>query len=220
MSLFTGVKAIIFDLDGTLYVSSCMAQEIINSADSYIASLLGIDETGARLLIEDTRKRLSAESGRQATLSSVCVELGGDMRQLHDHFAAEIKPESCLERDDSLAKLLAVLAERVELYVYTNNNRFVCDKILKVLGISDFFTENFTIENSWRPKPDLIAMEKIYARVGRSPAECLFIGDRYDVDLRLPASLGSPVLLVGSVQELMDGLQKIVDEWAGENALR
>ena len=46
----------------------------------------------AALLISDAKRRLSSASGVDATLSMACMELGGDLRELHRQFAAEIDP--------------------------------------------------------------------------------------------------------------------------------
>ena len=210
--MFADINTIVLDLDGTLYVNKDLAREIRDSAGRYIASLRGIGEADAWLLIEDTKKRISDKIGRESTLTAACVELGGDMRHLHEHFAAEIRPELYLARDDDLAKLLEKLAKSFDLYIYTNNNHSLCDRIMKTLGISGSFRGAFTIEDYWRPKPDLTVLEKIFLRIGRKPAECLFVGDRYDVDLRLPASLGSEVFLVGNVQELLSLLHKTMED--------
>jgi putative hydrolase of the HAD superfamily len=210
--LFSHINTIILDLDGTLYVNEDLAREIKSSATRYISSLRGIDESDACQLIKDAKNRITAATGRDSTLTAACLELGGDMRQLHEHFAAEIRPESFLSRDNGLANLLNKLVNRVDLYIYTNNNRILCDRIIKSLGISACFRGAFTIEDYWRPKPDTDVLEKIFARIGRKPAECLFIGDRYDVDLRLPASMGSEVFLVRNVQELESILQKSIED--------
>jgi putative hydrolase of the HAD superfamily len=209
--LFADAKAIVFDLDGTLYVNEGLAREIKISASRYIASLKAIDVTAARCLLEAARNRLSAESGLESTLSAACIEVGGDIRRLHDHFSGEIRPELFLNRDYGLVKVLDRLAGSLEMYIYTNNNRFLCGRIMECLGISGFFRRVFTIEDCWRPKPDISALRQVFARIGRSPEGCIFIGDRYDIDLRLPATLGSPVYLVGNVDELVSLLQEIAD---------
>jgi putative hydrolase of the HAD superfamily len=201
--LFDDVKAIIFDLDGTLYSSDALAEEIKDSAGRYIASLKGIAVSDACSLIEDTRKKLSGLSGMDTTLSATCLELGGDIHHLHAHFAAEVNPEHFLRHDEKLEKLLEGLEKKFDLYIYTNNNRNLCGRIMESLGISGRFREVFTIEDFWRPKPEMSALENIFARTGRFPAECLFVGDRYDIDLRLPASLGCPVFPVSSAQGLV-----------------
>lgn len=213
--VFADAKAIVFDLDGTLYVNDALAGEIRASASRYIASWKGIDITAAKRLLDAAQKRLTAESGMESTLSAACVEVGGDIRQLHDHFSTEIRPELFLKRDDALVRTLDRLAGVADLHIYTNNNRFLCGRIMDCLGISGFFRRVFSIEDSWRPKPDMSALEKVFAGIGVAPQESLFVGDRYDVDLRLPASLGSPVLLVGNVGELLPLLHEIVDDKTG-----
>ena len=70
----------------------------------------------------------------------------------------------------------------------------------------------FTIDSFWSPKPDSSALENIFRLIDRVPAECLFVGDRYDVDLRLPAMKGSAVFLSKSVQELMVLLKILYEE--------
>ncbi len=211
--MLADAKAIVFDLDGTLYVNQAFAREIKESAGRYIASLKGIDDITAGSQLKAARERLSAESGLESTLSAACIELGGDIRQLHAHFSKEIKPELYLNRDDGLVKALEKLAGVRETYIYTNNNRFLCGRILKCLGISGLFRRVFTVEGTWRPKPDISSLRRVYDGIGRPPEECLFIGDRYDVDLRAPASLGSAVCLVRSVREL----EVLLHEIAGRN---
>ncbi len=209
--MFADVRAIVFDLDGTLYVNDGLAREIKTSACRYIAALNAIDVLAAKSLLDATRKRLSVESGLESTISAACMEVGGDLRRLHDHFSEDIRPEKFLDRDDLLVTVLGRLAGFLDLYVYTNNNRILSGRILELLGISGLFRRVFTIEDSWRPKPDISSLRQVYAGIGRPPEACAFVGDRYDVDLRLPASHGSPVYLVGSVRELTGLLQKIAD---------
>ena len=49
------------------------------------------------------------------------------------------------------------------------------------------------------------------AAIGRLPQECLFVGDRYDIDLRLPAEMGCAVFLVSNTEELF-ALCKLMNE--------
>ncbi len=196
------LKALVFDLDGTLYVNDDLGREINLCACRYVAELKGCTVAEARVLIRDTKKKLSAESGMDSTLSQACVALGGDLPELHRRFAAEIKPEPFLARDDRVVKLLQALSGKFELYVYTNNNRSLAARILEAIGVTRLFRQVLTIEETWQPKPDRGALEKIYRALGRAPVECLFVGDRYDVDLRLPAAMGSTVFLATSVEEL------------------
>jgi putative hydrolase of the HAD superfamily len=196
------LKALIFDLDGTLYVNRSLGREIMLSASRYIAALKMITAEEADFLIMETRMRLSELSSIDTPLSKACEELGGDLRELHRHFAEEISPELYLERDERVVELLKILGGRFELYIYTNNNRRLTASIMNILGITGLFRQVFTIEDYWLAKPDHRALREVLGQIGRKPEECVFVGDRYDIDLRLPAELGSTVFLVGSVEEL------------------
>lgn len=197
------LTSIIFDLDGTLYVDRDLAQAIHQSACRYVATLLSVDTREADRLIRDTKERLSAANGWGTTLSSACRELGGDLATLHRHFAEEIDPTPLIAPDNRVNELLSSLADSYGLYIYTNNNRALTGRIMRALRLPDVFRRIFTIEDTWRPKPDRDTLERHLAAIGARPEECLFVGDRYDIDLRLPENIGSRVVLSRNVEELL-----------------
>jgi len=201
--VLTDIRAIVFDLDGTLYVSDRLDEKIRRAVCEYAGSLKGISPEAAADLIRETRERLSQEQGMEVTLSSVCEELGGDLAGFHQAITPKVHPEKYLTRDDRVVRLVTNLAARYDLYIYTNNNPDLAGRIMNLLGISGLFREVFTIENFRRPKPDRSALERLFSAIDRHPVECLFVGDRYDVDLRVPAEMGSAVFLVTGVQELL-----------------
>jgi putative hydrolase of the HAD superfamily len=198
------VKALIFDLDGTLYVSSDLGKAINLSACEYLAELKGVEVAVAECLIRETKQRLSAASGLDTTLSRACMELGVDIRELHRRFAEEIDPFRYLRVDGRVVELLKILRERYEFYIYTNNNRSLSERVMAAIGVAGMFRKVFTIEDSWRPKPDRRTLEEILAGIGACPEECLFVGDRYDIDLRLPAAMGCAVFLATTPEELLN----------------
>ncbi len=201
--MFGEIKVLVFDLDGTLYINYDIGREINLCACRYIAELKGGSAAEADQLIRETRKKLAAASGTDSTLSHACMDLGGDLRELHRRFADEISPERFLSRDERVIKLLLSLGSKFELAVYTNNNRRLSNRIMEAIGVAGLFRHVVTIEDFWLPKPDREALESIYRLFGRKPSECMFIGDRYDIDLRLPAAMGSMVFLATSVEELL-----------------
>lgn len=202
--MISGIHTIIFDLDGTLYSHEGFAGEIHGAACRYLGRLKGISPETAAMLIRETRDFISSDRGRETTLTSVLQELGGDPAQFHRDVALEVSPELFLARDDRVVNLVSTLANRLDLYIYTNNNRPLTDRILNILGISGKFRGIFTIEDFWKPKPDGEILRQILERIGRLPEECLFVGDRYDVDLRIPAESGCAVFLVTGVMDLLN----------------
>jgi putative hydrolase of the HAD superfamily len=150
-----------------------------------------------------TRSRLAEESGAVQTLSAVCTELGGSVRELHAWFEERLRPESYLVRDERVIALLSRLRERFSLYIYTNNNRALATRILDYLGLDGLFDRIFAIDDAWRAKPDETMLEQVLAATGLAPVEALFVGDRYDVDLRLPEQKGCPVFLSQSIEQLL-----------------
>ena len=211
----SGVRAIIFDLDGTLYNSDGFANEIKRGAAAYIAGLKRITADAAATLIKETRDRLSREVGQEATLSLVCIELGGSITGFHETATPLIHPEAFLKPDVRVRSLLEELSQRFELYLYTNNNRTLTNRVLEALELSGLFETIFTIEDFWQPKPDRDVLEHIFSTIRRTPDECLFVGDRYDVDLKLPVEMGSICFPVSRVQDLL-GLESFLSRYKNE----
>lgn len=199
----TLIRAIVFDLDGTLYVCERFAAEIQNAATEYIARLKGINMGDAEILMAATRARLTEASGSVQTISAVCTELGGSVQELHRFFQATLRPEAYLVRDERVIQLLDWLARHFALYVYTNNNRILTTRIIGYLGLEHALSGVFTIDDTWRGKPDEGMVKELLKEIGCSPEETLFAGDRYDVDLRLPEQLGCPVYLSRSIEQLL-----------------
>jgi putative hydrolase of the HAD superfamily len=206
MPLFTSadIRGIVFDLDGTLYVCDRFAAKVQDASAAYIAGLKRINQEEAVQLVAATRRRLTEESGTVQTISAVCTELGGSVQELHRFFERTLRPEAYLVRDERVIRLLKRLAEQFPLYIYTNNNRVLTARIMNYLGLDDGMMRGiFTIDDTWRGKPDEKMVGRILEKIGLSPNETLFVGDRYDVDLRVPEQLGCSVYLSQNLEQLL-----------------
>lgn len=202
-----GIEAIVFDLDGTLYQNDRLGEEVNLCACRYIASLRGIAPEQADSMLQQAR---DSQQGVGKTLSLAVLSLGGNLKDLHLRLASEVHPERFLSVDERVPQLLQRLAQRFAIHLYTNNNRELSGKIMREIGVAGLFGKVFTIEDSWRPKPDRIALEGILAAIGRKPAQTLFVGDRYGVDLALPEELGCAVFEARTVEELLQ-LAQLLD---------
>lgn len=197
------ISGIVFDLDGTLYTSTAFAATIQDEAVEYMARLKGVAPEEMAALMAATRSRLAEESGAVQTLSAVCTELGGSVPGLHAFFQKHLRPEAYLVRDERVVTLMQKLKDRFRLYIYTNNNRALATRILNYLGLEGLFEHVFAIDDAWRAKPDEATLDQLFSLTGLKPAQTLFVGDRYDIDLRLPEQKGCPVFLSQNVEQLL-----------------
>jgi putative hydrolase of the HAD superfamily len=197
------IRGIVFDLDGTLYVCDRFAAEIQDASAAYIAGVKGISHAEAGMVMAATRLRLAEENGTVQTLSAVCLALGGSVQELHRFFERTLRPEAYLVRDERVIRLLEGLAEQFSLYIYTNNNRALTTRITNYLGLDSVICGIFTIDDTWRGKPDEGMVSRVLEEIGLAPNETLFVGDRYDVDLRVPEQLGCPVYLSQNLEQLL-----------------
>ncbi|WP_236025881.1 HAD family hydrolase [Geomonas azotofigens] len=193
------LKAIVFDLDGTLYQEDRLGEEVNQSAIHYVADLKGVAPAEAEAILEATR----TADGAGGTLSRAVVALGGTLPEMHRRFAADCHPERLLKPDHRVRELLQLLATRFQLHLYTNNNRDLSSRIMKQIAVSDLLDRVFTIEDYWIPKPDRRIIEDILTKIGCRPQETLFVGDRYRVDLALPESMGCAVFEMKTTEELL-----------------
>ncbi|WP_136513751.1 HAD family hydrolase [Geomonas edaphica] len=195
----TALKAIVFDLDGTLYQEERLGEQVNQSAIDYVVDLKGVPPEEAEKLLQQTRAR-DCEGG---TLSRAVVALGGTLKELHRRFAADCTPETMLKPDPRVQELLRALKKRYRLHLYTNNNRDLSGRIMERIGITGLMDRVFTIEDYWIPKPDRAIITDILSQIGCLPSETLFVGDRYDVDLAVPKALGCAVLETRTTEELL-----------------
>lgn len=202
------ITTIIFDLDGTLYNSRQLAEEIHRVAVIWLAQQFGLEAAEADHRLFDAKAVIRSRSGYEATLSAACVELGKDIRELHHYLADKVNPEQFLGRDEQVIAMLQRLQASYQLYLYTNNNLALATRIMGATGVAGLFAAVFTVEDFWRAKPDRLALAKLYAAIGVEPVECLFVGDRYDVDLRLPEEHGSSIYLTSTISSLLS-LEKL-----------
>jgi putative hydrolase of the HAD superfamily len=205
------IRSIVFDLNGTLYVSEGIGSEIEQAACSLISKGRGISHDEGCGLLRHARKQLSAMYGPAPSLSRTCIELGIELREFHDALQQQVHPERHLFPDPLLQALLVSLRERCRLYLYTNNNYFLSWKILTLLGVESFFDKLYPIEFCWRPKPDAEALQLVLADIGGPPESFLFVGDREHIDLLPPAELGIATLLVREIAD-MQQIHQVLDQ--------
>lgn len=197
------IRSIVFDLDGTLYSSPPVAQQIERAAEGLVAETRGVSPEEGRALLKAARRRLAEIDEEEPTLTRTLVALGIEVNEFHQAMQKTVQPERYLSNDPILYALLDSLRDACELYLYTNNSLPLARKILALLGVEDLFERLYTIEFTWAPKPDRESLHRILEDIGGTPDTFLFVGDRRHVDLAVADSLGIPTLLVGETGDLL-----------------
>ncbi|MGE0919896.1 HAD family hydrolase [Trichlorobacter lovleyi] len=205
------IKAIVFDLDGTLYVSEAFEHAVWESVSRYAGQLLGLSADAGGRRLKELRDRLTAERGTVQTLAVAIEVLGGTVPEMHRRFAEELEPQQYIQPDPRVRPLVNRLGERYTSWLLTNNNQTLTNKILACLDLEQSFQRVITINDTWRPKPDRSVLDQVLKELGLPSEAVLFVGDRYDIDLRLPEQEGCPVLLTKTIDELMQ-LQTLLDQ--------
>lgn len=199
----SAIRSIVFDLDGTLYVSSSVALEIETAAWAVVARSRGLSLHEGKALVASARRMLAESLDEEPTLTRTCQELGVTVAELHKAFIDDVHPERHLSYDQTLHAILDSLRAGYDLYLYTNNNLVQSRRILALLGVEDLFRGLYTIEYSWRPKPDSETLQQLLADIGGPPESFLFVGDRFQIDLDGPARMGIPTLLVSETSDIL-----------------
>lgn len=197
------LKAIIFDIDSTLYTNQAYAFEQIDCQVREFAKLRKITADEARRMVADYRKKYAAEhDGKKVSLGNTLKSFGIPIEQSVEWRNKLMFPEHYLSTDEKLIAELKLLSQKYKLICVTNNPVYPARKTLEAIGISDFFPEIVGLDTCFKskpaPEPFLLAAEKMNSK----PENCLAIGDRYDLDIALPMELGMGGLLVDGVEDL------------------
>jgi putative hydrolase of the HAD superfamily len=176
------VKALLFDLDNTLYPrSSGIEREIICRMIGFAANHLGVS------LDEAATARERGLSRYPTTYARLCAEHGPVD---YEAYSAAVHPageEASLSPDPELSRLLR--ADPRPKYVFTNAVAEHAERFLQKLEIRDCFIKIYDIRFvSLRGKPAPEAFSQVLADAGlRAPEVCFFddMGDAVREFLKL-----------------------------------
>ncbi len=196
------VKAIVFDMDGTLYHQPALERRYRESIIQTIATVKKVPFVQARSLFEElyqqTRRRLKREPSKLSLLQS----MGISHRLWAKTAGRQVAPERWLKTDRKLKTVLGRLQQEFKLAVVTNNHDHNTKVTLKRLEILDFFDAVQTLSATELLKPSARRYRMICKTLGVHPREALSVGDRFDLDLAPAASIGMSTLLVTGMQDI------------------
>lgn len=193
------LKAVGFDVDGTLYsIPDVMSIEISREVTQMAARILGrdVDEFAE----EYVQKRDHLRSNTM-TLNSY----GLDGEKIFQGVVDNFPMEKYVSRDEKLIKIIARLKEKYQLFIITNGSAKQVDRKLKLIGLdkNDFNPRIYCYDQGWLkpdPAPFLAALESLELQA----AECVYIGDREDIDIESAQAVGMKTIYIRGESKLAD----------------
>ena len=164
-------RAILFDLDNTLYpASASMEADIVRRMNQFAATLVGVSVDEAIALRKERMKHYGT------TLEWLMAEHGFDDP---DGYFEVIHPdgeEEVLIPDPELATFLDSIG--LPKYIFTNGPIEHAHRVLRKLGIGKHFDRIFDVRfNNLKGKPAREAIERVLTAIGLPAADTLFVDD-------------------------------------------
>ena len=202
-SVPSDIKAIIFDIDSTLYTNAAYAFEQVDCQVRRFASLRGITNEEARKMVADYRKKYAAENGgKKVSLSNTLRSFGVSIEQSVRWRRELIEPADFLGPDKKLQEALAALGRRYKLLCVTNNPILPAQKTLDALGVADLIEVLVGLDTCNLSKPAKEPFERAAKEAGVPFDKIVSVGDRYDLDLAPALELGMGGVLVRGVEDV------------------
>jgi phosphoglycolate phosphatase/putative hydrolase of the HAD superfamily len=206
------IRALVFDMDLTLYTNPEYGQYQIDSLVEKLGKIRGLSLDEMNIEMEERRKAWAAShNGKKPSLSNILLTYGISMEE-NIRWREEIyEPERFITKDKKLGETLAELSRLFILGVVTNNPVLVARKTLAALGVEGRLPILVGLDTCMVAKPHKTPFIK-FAELANVPAgTCVSIGDRYDIDLDLPMEMGMGGILVDGVEDVYELPSVLVD---------
>lgn len=204
------IKAIIFDMDGTLYTNTDIKEQFAKAAYYTLAKSDNIPVDRAQDLIEERRAELKAKGGFPVPYTLTLKSFNIPIKVWHKENIAFFDPRAFLHKDEKLKASLVQLKKNHRLAVMTNNNRIQTERVIEALELDGLFDRVFTFNSFEILKPDLEFFKRAATELGIEPKACLYVGDRYDVDLQPAQEIGMQIFKVKGPEDIYDLANKIL----------
>lgn len=171
-----GKNVLIYDLDDTLYNKT---QEFADLLDSVMATAL-IEDLGLKMEFSEA-KNLVTESFRIYRDGGEIFfqKYGIKPRDLFVAYHKRKPVEKIIPYGNLIEKIKRVPAEQ---YIFTASDRYASEKILKHLGLWEFFKDRYySVEDFgvYKKNESSDVYIKYCEKIGVKPEDCVFVDDSY-----------------------------------------
>jgi len=187
------VKAVLFDLDDTLFDRNKAQREILHRIiHEFREMFTGIDKEAITHAFFESDRLSTEEFNAGDSIDVVRIERSRkflNILGLSENFAGKIteiyiKSYPAINVPVKNAKVvIRNLAKKFQLAVISNGSRDVQHQKLETLGIKDLFRCIVLSEEVGIRKPKPGIFWKATTLLDREPEECLYVGDSYNTDI-------------------------------------
>ncbi len=174
--MFCDKKAVIWDLDNTLYR---ITPEFADRLDLAMAEAL-VKDLGVKMSVADCKALVKESYKIYRDGGEVFYrDYGISPKDLFEHYFNR-KPVHLIEPYEGLAEKLKKIP--FEQFVFTASNRFASEKILKQIGLYEMFKDRFySVEDfGVYKKNESAEVYRLYCeKIGYNPHDCIFVDDSY-----------------------------------------
>ncbi len=183
------MKAVLFDLDNTLYPPERDLFSLIDvRINRYMEEIAAIDPRE----VDGLRRRYWRDYG--TTLAGLIRHHAVDPEAYLDYVHA-IDVTSRLSRDPDLQQSLKNL--QLPSYVFTNGSRGHVERVIAALGLEGLFADVFDIRIAdYLPKPHPEPYLRVLKKLGSAGEQCVMVEDQHQ-NLETAKLLGMQTVLVG-----------------------
>ena len=186
------IRAVIFDLDGTLVDSACEIVAALNRALEELG-LAGLEPKAVEALIGRGVRSL-VERALQLTDGGALIDVTRAVERFEAHYAQTIATEAALY-PGVLDGLHRMKAAGLPLAVVTNKPRFFTLQLLERAQVLELFAAVISGDDGIRRKPEADMLLAACEKMQSEPAATLMIGDS-DNDILAARAAGCPVWCV------------------------
>jgi FMN phosphatase YigB (HAD superfamily) len=197
------IRALVFDMDLTLYSNDEYGQYQIDKLVEKLGQLRGLSFEEMNREVEEKRKAWAlSHEGKAISLSYILMGYGIGMEEIISWREETLEPKLFIKEDEKLKAALEKLSNSFALGVVTNNPVLVARKTLAVLGVEACFPFVIGLDTCMTAKPHKMPFLKFSESSLCPPETCVSIGDRYDIDLDIPLRMGMGGILVNGVEDV------------------
>lgn len=199
------IKAVIFDIDDTLYSFRKAHTLAMESLDQYAAECLKVEQKVFRDTLKKTQEAIIERLGwNNSAIHNRLIRFQNALalleRPIHPHARemSRIYWDTLIcsaQPQPGIQRLMQVLKEKgIHIGIGTDMTAYYQVVKLEKLGLAQYVDSMVTSEEAGVEKPEKALFQLCIEKAGCLPEECLFIGDNPKKDIAGARSVGMQVL--------------------------